>query len=414
MPQHINRRDFLRLAGIGGGAAIVGGLGPSRSSAAAGKPLAYSSRGTGQTAFADVGSRVLVVLELGGGNDGISMTPPADIEVLAGLRPTALHPEEALFRPGNGVLLHPAFERLQHRPLTIIDGVGTPSPDLSHFEMMRRWWAGDPDGTTGQTTGFLGRLCDMLDDGAPATGLSIGNTSTPAMVSERAGTIGLPPLWWLWWLTGDDGWGGAYRDGLAAMSTPDNGDGETLAVARRSLNDGLGLGNLVSNLPEVTDYPETDLGSNLALASQLIAADLGVRVFHVAVDGDYDTHEGHLDRHSELMGELDEALDVFLADLDGSGDTGRVLVATTSEFGRRPEENGDGGLDHGTASSVMLAGPVTLQRLGEPLSLTDFDDDGNFVATMSMDRYYATLADWFEIPPSDVLPGNPEALDAGW
>ncbi len=414
MPQYINRRDFLRLAGLGGGAAMMGALGPSVRGLAAARMPVHASGRMATPAVADVASRLLVVLELGGGNDGISMAPPESLGALADLRPTALHPEGALLRPGNGVVLHPALERLQHRPLTIVDGIGTPTPDLSHFEMMRRWWVGDADGTVGQNTGFLGRLCDVLDDGAPATGLSIGNTATPALLSERAGTIGLPALWWLWWLTGDDGWDGAYHDGLAAMGTPDDSDGETLAVARRGLSDGLGLGDLVIDLPEISVYPETDLGANLALATQLITAELGVRVCHVAVGGDFDTHEGHRERHSELMAELDAAVDVFLSDLGERGHADRVLVATTSEFGRRPEENGDSGLDHGNASSMMLAGPVALQRLGEPVSLTGFDDDGNFVATTSMDQYYATLADWFGIPASEVLPGNPTPFEAGW
>jgi uncharacterized protein (DUF1501 family) len=437
MPEHIDRRDFLRLAGLGGGAAMLGALGAS--SPAAARSVASRARSSAPAtgtepyraigATADVASRILVVLEMAGGNDGPSMAPPSDIERLLSLRPSAAHPIDALLAPGNGVMLHPAFERLQHRPLTLVDGIGSPAPDLSHFEMLRRWWAGDADGTSAQATGFLGRLCDVIDSGAPVTGLSVGGAATPALVAERSGTLGLPPLWWLWWLGSDsDTWEGAFRDGLAAMSGAAGGaitDGPesdlgVVGQARSALANGLRVGDIIGALPDDGDenaargYPDSALGQSLSLTATILAADLGVRVVHVPCDGDFDTHEGHRDRHDTLMAELDGALDAFLGEVDSMGFADRVLVATTSEFGRRAEENGDGGLDHGTASTMLLAGPVALARIGEPPSYDDLDDDGNVAVTMSFDRYLATLATWLGVPPADVLPGSPEPLPGLW
>jgi uncharacterized protein (DUF1501 family) len=99
----------------------------------------------------------------------------------------------------------------------------------------------------------------------------------------------------------------------------------------------------------------------------------------------------------------------FLGDLEARGLTDRVLVvATMSEFGRRPELYGSGGLDHGTASAALLAGAVSLGRIGKPLDLEQLDEDDNFVATTLMDQYYATLAEtWFGVPAGDLLPGSP-------
>lgn len=422
MPQKIDRRDFLRLAGLGGGAAVLGALGPGgRVAAARGAtvPALARSPHRSSVAAADAAARILVVLEMAGGNDGASMAPPADLDVLRSLRPSSSHPEDQLLRPGNDVILHPALERLQHRALTIVDGVGSPAPDLSHFEMLRRWWAGDPEGRASQATGFLGRLCDAVDGGAPVTGLSVGGSSSPALVSERAGTLGLPQLWWLWWLGADaDSWEGAFRDSLAAMGTPADSDTATLALARSGVAAGLGLADMVGALPEdgvaTNGYPESGLAESLALAAQILDADLGVRIVHVPVDGDFDTHETHLDRHDTLMAELDGALDAFLLDLESLGLADRVLVATTSEFGRRAEENGDGGLDHGTASTMLLAGPVGRGRIGEPSDYRQLDDDGNVTAAIPFDRYFATLAEWVGVAPSDVLPGNPTPLEGVW
>lgn len=418
MPQQISRRDFVRLAGLGGGAALLGGgsglVGGGGGTIRARTVPEASGAGTG-VATTDLAGRVLVVLEMAGGNDGFSMAPPADADHVRSMRPTAAHGPGDVLRGNGDVVLHPGFVRLQHRPLMLVDGVGSPAPDLSHFEMLRRMWAGDPDGTATTPTGFLGRLCDQLDTGAPVTGLMIGAASSPALIAERAGTIGLPELWWLEWLSDDDSWAETFRGSLAHMTTVDDGDTEALALARRGIADGLGIGDLVARLPPVHGYPETTLGTNLSLASQVIDGDLGVRVIHVSVGGDFDTHENHRERHDELMAELDQALDVFLTDLANRGHGERVLVATTSEFGRRPEENGDAGLDHGTASTMLLAGPVRPGRSGEQPSFTDLDDDGNVTATMSMNDYYATLAEaWFGVPASSVLPGSPRPLTNVW
>ncbi|WP_117000035.1 DUF1501 domain-containing protein [Desertimonas flava] len=409
MPQLISRRDFLALAGLGAGAVATGTVAHRPAATAATKTVG------GRAALlpvSDHAARLLVVIEMAGGNDGLSMAPPADAARLTDLRGDGFD-EAALLRPGNDVVLHPAFERLQRRPVTIVDGLGTPSPDGSHFEMLRRWWTGDPDGTVHPTTGFLGRLCDALDVGAPVTGLSIGSGASPMLMAARAGTLGLPDPGWLWWLAPDeepdDPWLAAFRSGLVALGQdrgPTDGT-ETVALARRAIAGGLRAGEMLHGLGDSPEYPGTDLGWKLALTAQALDADVGVRVVHVPMDGDFDTHEDHFSRHGSLMAELDEALDTFLDDLAERGIADRVLVATVSEFGRRPELNGSGGLDHGTASTALIAGPVPLGRLGDPVDLSRVDEDDNFIATTTMDQYYATLAEsWFGVPASDVLAGS--------
>ena len=422
MPQQINRRDFLRLAGIGGGAAALGAFGPGGGAAAlGGRTRSMAPRATGRIATPDIASRVLVVIEMAGGNDGPSMAPPVDAGPLLALRPNAAHPQDGFLRPVGEIVLHPALERLQRRPLALVDGVGTAAADLSHFEMLRRWWTGDPDGTLQPTTGFLGRLCDAVDDGAPVTGLSVGAASSPALIAERAGTLGLPPLWWLGWLDADrESWEGIFRDGVVDMGAVDAADTATPGRARHGLATGLRVGELVGALPDGDDgggaggYPETSLGESLSLTAGVLAAGLGVRVVHVPFDGDFDTHDGHRDRHDELMRDLDASLDAFLTDLDAAGMADRVLVATTSEFGRRPEETGEGGLDHGTASTMLLAGPVESVRLGAPVDYRRLDDDGNVAATISFDQYLATFAEWLGVPPAEVLTGDPAPLTGAW
>ncbi len=136
-----------------------------------------------------------------------------------------------------------------------------------------------------------------------------------------------------------------------------------------------------------------------------MAADVGVRVIHVPW-GSFDTHDDHRGSHDYQLMELDQALTAFRADLESLGLAETTLIATTSEFGRRPAEN-NGGTDHGTASTMLLAGPVIGGRHGQAPSLNDLDD-GNLRATVNMGEYYATLAEsWFGVPATEVLPGSP-------
>ncbi|MGY9073454.1 MAG: DUF1501 domain-containing protein [Acidimicrobiales bacterium] len=120
-----------------------------------------------------------------------------------------------------------------------------------------------------------------------------------------------------------------------------------------------------------------------------------------------DTHEGHRWRHDELMNELGQGLAALLDDVAAAGQADRVLLAATSEFGRRPQENGYG-TDHGAASVALPAGAVASGQVGEPSPLERFDRNDNLVATTDMSSCYATLAGaWLDVDPAAVLPGTP-------
>jgi uncharacterized protein (DUF1501 family) len=159
--------------------------------------------------------------------------------------------------------------------------------------------------------------------------------------------------------------------------------------------------------PAGTGYPtEGDLGYQLSLAARLIASDTGVRIVHIPMSGDFDTHQDHVERHAAMMAWLDDALDAFLADLENRGLADQVVVATTSEFGRRVADNESNGLDHGAASNTLLAGaPISTGVFGDyPAFATDGDLDanGNLRATVDMWDLYATLSEWMAIPAADL------------
>jgi uncharacterized protein (DUF1501 family) len=429
-PRRLSRRALLGGL-LGAGAATAAGLGVHRSltdghgGAQLGIPSATASPGPAARAAGasvrtlaadpDPARRVLVVVELSGGNDGLATLAPLGDPTYRRLRPNlGLADDEAVWIDDHHAV-HPALAALQAGGIAWVRGVGSRTPSRSHFDMEARWWDGDEAGDARLATGFLGRLCDELDAGAPVTGVSIGGGSTPALRSDRAVTLGLPDPGSVWFLTTEDPWYGNLRAGMGRLAAGAGALGPLGDAAGRGLVDALAFGEVLGSIREddgadgSEGYPGSDLGSRLALAARLIDADVGVRVLHVPMGG-FDTHDDQRGTHDQLMVELNDALTAFLADLDARGRLGSTLVATTSEFGRRPAENGSG-TDHGAASVAMVCGPVVAGLHGEQPSLDRLDDEGDLVATVTLEEYYATVAaDWFGVGPELVLPSGAAPL----
>ncbi len=353
-----------------------------------------------------VDNRILVVVHLDGGNDGPSMIVPADDAAYYDQRPNLAVDSDEVIPLDDRLGLAPGLAPLAGRSLTTVEGVGPIGGDLSHFAMTRRWEQGDADGKNHLRTGFLGRLADALDDGSPLVGVATGGIS-PAMLSTHASTMSMTSPDQMWFLQDDWDAVAAYQRQLQMF-----GEGK----ASESLNQLYRLAQETRNVddsevdwesPMLSDGGE--LGRQLFMAAGFIEADVGIRIVQATLGG-FDTHDNHQWQHADLMTKLGAAVGGFLDLADEKGFADRVLVATTSEFGRRVGEN-DGGLDHGSASTMLVAGPVEHQRLGEPTSLTELDADDNLQTTMGFDRYLASLAqEWLGVEAASVLPGNPEPI----
>ena len=162
---------------------------------------------------------------------------------------------------------------------------------------------------------------------------------------------------------------------------------------------------------ESAGYTWSGFQQGLWLAAAVLGGDTGIRVVHVNLDGDFDTHEGHAWRHPELMSELDAGLAAFRDDLDRRGLTDRVMVVTASEFGRTIDENGNAGLDHGTASSALVIRPGDDAILGDAPSLTRLDDHGDQIASMPFESYLAGAVEgWLGVPADEVFGAGVEVL----
>ena len=246
-------------------------------------------------------------------------------------------------------------------------------------------------------------------------GLSFGAGNHPALQAAKASTLAIPGADSAGYLAGADPGDKArraFQDAVTQMAAAPRPD--AFGDARRGTRDAVGVAKMLQALDEEktpAEYPGSRLGQSLRLTARLFAADPLVRVVHVPMGADFDTHQDHPGRHPGLLTELNDAVVAFLNDLDHRGLGDQVLVSTTSEFGRTAHDNGSNGLDHGTASVALLAGPVKAGVYGEHPSLTQLDEDRQLVATIGFDHYYATLAEsWFGIPASEVLPGKAQSI----
>ncbi len=392
--------------------APVGGAAPVQDAATSAEEAAEPS---GRLLPGAVDGRVLVIVDLQGGNDGLSTLVPAGSARYHDLRPTLAVPEDEVLALDDEVGLHPSLQRLHRRGITTVEGVGPLEGDLSHFAMTERWERGDATGRHNLRTGFLGRLTDAVDDGSPLVGASLRGP-TAHLITSRAATMALTGPDDLWYLR-PDGWSEvtAFQNGLQRFAPSQDVD-----LSQRVVGSYADLSALADDLGADDEDDEIDwedpmirdggqLGMNLYFAADLIAADVGLRVVYAA-DGDYDTHQNHQWRQADNLERLDAAVDGFLTRADELGFADRVLVATISEFGRRVPEN-DSGLDHGSASTMLLAGPVGNRRLGQRPDIEDLDDDDNLRVSIGFDRYLGGLAqDWLGVEAASVLPDEPEPL----
>jgi len=349
---------------------------------------------------------ILITILLSGGNDGLNMVAPVDDPAYAALRPS-LHVAHG-HSVGDGFVLHPALTSLKARfdqgKVAIVRGVGYRPSDLSHFSSTDKWMHGW-GGTATPTTGWLGRYLDGLPNTAHESlyGVGLSGGVNPHLAGAVSQASSLP----------------LSISGAFGIDRTDRSDVRMYDEIIRTGNGATGLGTLgdqyAANAKEFLQLaqqirpaygfkaPATDLAQQLVLAAHLINANLGIRVIDTELGG-FDTHANEPDMYTTLMSQLDRATDLFYAALNPRWRT-QVTLMTFSEFGRRPEENGDRGTDHGTAAPLLMIGDRVLGGLhGTQPSLTRLDDAGNLVPTVDFRAVYATvLRDWLGADDKAIL-----------
>jgi uncharacterized protein (DUF1501 family) len=375
-------------------------------------PLSAFEEGIAQAAATD---RILVSVFFDGGIDSLSVLAPTGDPRYAALRPNlALSPEAGTaFSEDPPLRWHPAASGLatlhSEGKVSAFPAIGYDGPDQSHFTSRHFYEIGEVE--VGHRTGWLGRYIDSVgDDENPLQALSMDGSLSPMIATADRPVAAIDSVdgYDLWSSVGDPIRDEMFRSFARFGSMPSDSPG--LAQVRRATaqtdklrQDLNGIGDFTSPIA----YPDTRFAHKLAGLAAFIAAGLPMRVVTVRAEGGYDTHAdqaGDLDRN---LRETCEGVLAFQRDLEARGLADRVMVEMWSEFGRRPEENGSAGTDHGAAGCAFVIGSKAKgEMVGEYPGLEKLDPQDNLRSTSDFRAMYSSLLEqWLGHDAGPIIPG---------
>lgn len=385
----MDRRNFLRTSALASTALYT----PTflKSMAAAG-PAATRT------------GKILIVLQLSGGNDGLNTVVPYGDDIYYQQRPTlAIQPQNVVQLNGHQGL-HPALKPLQNLydkgELSIINSVGYPNPDRSHFRSMDIWQTGSP-ATENWSSGWIGRYLDHHCAGKPAYhALEVDDGLSLAMKGESRNGFAMSDA-------------NRLRQAVKSPHIRQLANGDHTSEGN--------LGYLYKTLTETTDaagylyeqsrvhragaeYPNGAFGKDLRQIAELITADTATQIYYASLGG-FDTHAGQQGRQQRLLKLYAQGVTALVQDLKTNKLFDDVLIMTFSEFGRRLAQNGSGGTDHGTANSLLLMGG-SLKQAGFYNAAPDLSrlQDADLMHEIDFRRVYAgVIDDWLEGDSFKVL-----------
>ena len=355
---------------------------------------AYEAQMMGHQGLAASNGKILVVVQLSGGNDGLNTVVPYRNDIYYRERPTiAIKPEKVLTL-NDEIGLHPAMTPLKalydEGLVTVINNVGYPNPDRSHFRSMDIWQTASDSDAYWQT-GWVGRYLDAACAGKaqePFRTIEVDDTLSLAMKGNSLNGLAMLDPKKLYSQT---------RSNLVTSLNKEHpaNEPETVSYLYKTLAETVSSAEYVFNKTKVpgtnTTYPNAELGNRLKTVSQLIQAGVDTSVYYVSISG-FDTHINQPGQQERLLGQYAEAVGAFMTDLKAAGRQKDVMLMTFSEFGRRVKQNASNGTDHGTANNVFLiGGGLPAKRvLNEAPNLSQLTD-GDLAYSVDFRQIYATL-----------------------
>ena len=396
----VTRRQFLKYSGVVAAAAAPMLTVDQIAAAATARPL-------------PLGTPILVVVTLYGGNDGLNTVVPYQDSAYYSARPDLAYKPETLLPLSSDLALNASMTGIKSlwdlNKVAIVRGVGYPKPDRSHFSSMAIWQTGSPGAHL--NTGWLGRWLDTqaID---PMTAISLGGVLPPLLVGAKQSGSALP-------LGGFAIPRGVIGTACQRLSVPSSSDDLLMAAAATSMRN---LFNVSANIqpilakpaPAAEDLPtisggnaggDTDLSRQLDVVAKLIAAGAPTRAWSVSLGG-FDTHANEANAQALLLGTVSKSITTFLSQMKASGRSKDITVLVYSEFGRRVEANGSEGTDHGTSGPVFLIGDrVKGGFYGDQPSLSKLID-GDLAVTTDFRDIYSTVLERVLGAPSEKILSN--------
>lgn len=392
----MKRRDFLKSSALASGAFLIPAfLKPFEA-------LAHSEFN---------GYKNLVIIQLSGGNDGLNTIIPFGNDIYYQKRSTIAINQADIIRLNDMQGFNPNLSALKEIYdqgwMSIINSVGYPNPDRSHFRSMDIWQTAS-DSNQFLTTGWIGRYLDSSCQTCknPYTAIEVDDTLSLAMKGATMKGIAVQDPNKLYQETREP----FFKD-LAHAHSNDHLNEDNLGYLYKTMIETYSSADYIQDTSKTysvnAEYPATQLGNQLKTVSKFINSGLQTRVYYVSLSG-FDTHVGQQNQQARQLKIYGDAVAAFVKDLKQTGKLDDTLVMTFSEFGRRVEQNASNGTDHGTANNILLFGGK-LKKPGifnDAPNLTDLDN-GDLKYQIDFRDVYATLLDkWLDVNNSQVLTKN--------
>jgi len=374
----LNRRRFLQAGSLASASLFV--------------PKFLKALENSTHAMVPPGNKVLVIIQLSGGNDGLNTVIPYRNDIYYKLRPSLGIQREKALSLTDETGLHPAMVGMKalydDGGMGILQNVGYPNPDRSHFRSMDIWQSAS-DAADYWGNGWVGRYLDAQckDCDKPVQALEIDDTLSLAMKGEFQKGLAFNDPGRL--SAGMNA--GLYKDLMHQHKDEEHNVDYLYKTLGATLSSASYIQKQFKTYDTKEDYPSTHLGKSLRTISKLIMSDISTKVYYVS-HGSFDTHVNQQSQQQNLFQQLDDAVTVFARDLKNNNRFQDVVVMTFSEFGRRVAQNASNGTDHGTANNMFLIGGGLKQQglLNEGPDLVNLKD-GDLQYKVDFKRVYATL-----------------------
>ena len=367
-----------------------------------------------QVASSNLGFKRLVIIQLSGGNDGLNTVIPFGNDLYYKERPTLAIAKHDILKLNDDLGLHSSLAPLKrlydNGNLTIINNVGYPNPNRSHFRSMDIWQTATDSDKYSQS-GWLGRYLDSFGT-QPYTAIEIDDSLSLALKGETINGIATQDPQALFNMSKDPYFKNITKHQNDAHLSEHNLGYlyKTMIAAESSAKY---IYETSKTFESKKEYPSNKFGNQLKTIAQFINSGLETKVFYSSLTG-FDTHSNQLNAQKRLLGMYAESVEALVQDLKDNNTFKDTLILTFSEFGRRVKQNASVGTDHGTANNVFVIGDQ-LKKQGlynKAANLDDLDDNGDLKFEIDFRTIYATVLNkWLEVNDKKVLNNSFERLN---
>jgi uncharacterized protein (DUF1501 family) len=407
----MKRKDFIKYTSLASTAMLIPRFMKGF------EKLGSPNLGPAEKAFGASGNRkVLVVVQLSGGNDGLNTIIPYRNDIYHKLRPQIGKSETEILKLNDDLAFNPVMDKLKgiydDGKMSIINSVGYPNPDRSHFRSMDIWHSAS-DADKYLQTGWLGRYLDSNCPGAghPYSAIETDSALSLALKGSKTNGIALESPEAYYALATEK-----YFKAVSALgNTTAHPEDDNLHYLYKTLAETGSSADYIYKTSRIyksaLEYPQGEFGRNLKTIADLIVSGLDTSVYYISLTG-FDTHDQQIARQDRLLKDLSDGLGVFTDDLKANNRMNDVVIMTFSEFGRRVGENASKGTDHGTANNMMIING-NLKKPGIYNEAPDLAslDNGDLIYKIDFRQVYSeTLTNWLGADANAILGKKYEGL----